>query len=76
MTFNEWLVALGKYREKHPGQRAGQAAFNFLQESNPDLARKVQDETNLDPFYAESNDAADRIRLKRFFSYIEEHWDD
>lgn len=84
MTFQEWLVALGKYREENPGQRAGQAAFNFLSEIRPELAKQIHETTNLDPFYGSSDTTQDRavdkrvnkIRLKRFFAYVEENWDD
>lgn len=75
MTYEEWLIGLGEYRSQNPSQKAGQAAFNFLDKVRADLARRIQEETNLDPYYNNSDDAADRIRLKRFYNYVEENWD-
>ena len=76
MTYQEWLVGLGQYRSENPSQRAGQAAFNFLSLNRKDLADRLQTETRLDPFYDVSNKTANKIRLKAFFGYVEEHWDE
>lgn len=69
-------MGLGEYRSQNPSQRAGQAAFNYLYEIKPELANTLQNTTNLDPFHNTSDNAADKIRLKRFYNYVEEHWDD
>jgi hypothetical protein len=76
MTYQEWLLGLGQYRTENPGQRAGQAAFNYLHQVKPDLANEIQFTTNLDPFHDVLNKDANRIRLKRFFGYVEEHWEE
>lgn len=76
MTYQEWLVGLGKYRTENPAQRAGQAAFNYLTLINMGIADKILLETNLDPFHPGSDETVNKIRLKRFFDYVEEHWED
>lgn len=76
MTYEEWLIGLGAYRSENPSQRAGQAAFNYLYEVKPELANHLQNTTNLDPFYNTSDDKADKIRIKRFFEYVQENWDE
>ena len=47
----------------HTDWRKGQIAFNVLAIANPELARKVQEETDFDPYY-------DDTKLDDFWAYI------
>ena len=65
-TFGAWLEGVYEYQLANPGQRDGQAAFNFLHAIKPDIANQIRT-TPLDPFYQDD-------RLDAFFRKVEELW--
>lgn len=51
------------------GQRAGQALYNVLHQSRPDLANRLR-ELNIDPFYVTENDP----KYTQAITFLTENW--
>ena len=66
MTLPEFCVAVRDRGYTHPGERAGQAAFNVLVEARPDLSEQIRT-TDLDPFYHDD-------RLPAFYNWLFYNW--
>lgn len=64
MDFGAYIMWAETYCRAHPSQRKGQAYYNALTESYPELIRHVSG-TDHDPFY---ND----LRLPAFLTFVEE----
>lgn len=58
------------YAEKHPAQRYGQAAFNYLDQVRPDLSGQVRGST-VDPFYVS---ASDHPVMVNFSAFLQLNW--
>lgn len=55
---NEMNVIIGRWNEyikKYPHYRIGQALFNSLSESHPQIANELRGVKTLDPFYKDEN---------------------
>jgi len=66
-TFYDYSQVLFPQRlRERPQERAGQAAFNSLNEIRPDLSERVRT-TGLDPFYQDD-------RLTDFFEFVAKNW--
>lgn len=63
-AFRVWL---GAYCTIHPEYRFGLAFFTGLTEQRPDLAHRLQFDTDLDPFHDDS-------KLAAAVMWIEENW--
>lgn len=50
MTYEQYIVGFADYYACNREQRMGQAAFNYLYLSRPDLSEHIR-ASNLDPFY-------------------------
>lgn len=66
ISYGDFTSAVRNRFVSHPNERRGQATFNTLFATRPDLAEKVR-ATNLDPFYDDS-------KLHEFYNFIEENW--
>lgn len=66
-SFTAYLRELATKAYGWESMRKGQYAFNLLSKYRPELARKVQETQELDPF----NDSK---KLPEFFSYVEKNW--
>jgi hypothetical protein len=67
MTLYEFCEAVARRGYTHPEERIGQASFNVLVESRPDLSELIRT-TDLDPFY---NDDV----LPEFYDWLFVNWD-
>lgn len=55
-----------KFAISHKDHRVGQGLFNALNEINPELAKKIKNGHQVDPFHDDRN-------IKKFCSYVEDH---
>lgn len=68
MTFEDYIAAVTRYMNAHPSQRFGQALFNVLDQTHPQIASLVHG-TDLDPFY---EDTMNSRRIRAFTSFVYE----
>jgi hypothetical protein len=59
-----------EYKDRHPGQRIGQAFFNHLRDVRPHLSEVIR-ATGRDPFYCEWRSP----QWDRFITFIQTNWD-
>lgn len=64
MTLHSFAVYAAAYYVAHPAQRYGQAMFNALYETHPDIANEIRG-TDVDPFYFDA-------RLSAFWAFVGE----
>lgn len=67
MTFVDYVLTV--HQKWIPSQRLGQHHFNVLYDVHPDLAIRVRQDTEFDPFY-------DDEKLGAFLTFVGDHWDD
>jgi hypothetical protein len=64
MNLNDLITGATEYHRQHPSQRAGQAAFNYVNDVLPDDMIDLA-YTDADPFYYDEN-------LGRFWNAVAE----
>jgi len=68
MTLNDFYSRVEE-RQSKTKERWGQAAFNILSETNPELAEKIRG-SDMDPFYAEFNTQT----IGRFLAFLDKNF--
>lgn len=67
MTYKQYLEQIPNAQYYNHTWRLGQAYFNVLRDVRPDIAKRVQGKTGLDPFYRDE-------LVSTFLKFVEENW--